>query len=65
MSNNWFIDDIAQWVDSSKQWQPIGTVSDSEVYMTITGSKPKAMCSAAKTHIVINARDAKILMSGY
>ena len=31
----------------------------------ITGSKPKVICEGSKAYINFEARDAKILMSGY
>lgn len=64
MPYNWYTD-TDQWVDTEMQWKPMGTIADSEVYVTITGSKPKAICSGAKAYANIKARDAKILMSGF
>jgi hypothetical protein len=66
MSNNWFLIGITQWVDrNTGQWQPTGTVVETEMFIEIAGSKPKTICDGVKTHIDIKARDAKILMSGY
>jgi len=66
MPYNWFLDDITQWVDRNNgQWQPTGTVVETEMFLEIAGSKPKTICDGAKTHVDIKARDVKILMSGY